>query len=263
MRLAIANFTLCPTLVVCALFQLVGCKPSHALLRDSAGYILGPTSQIQILGDTQKKELSTKHLAAAVLLTTIVDKTTRKYCSGTLIGPQAGKTNDRIVTNHHCFSVEEAADLIKQDAVPTDDLCAKTKVFFGFIKGTTNTREVRDCAAGTLRFDTDADLAIFEVSQNPTQDRFAPADIFDGDTVEAGRKASVIHFPTITNGDTADMVYEPEAGYYLPVAQVTLNNCATLGSFPPDEWYLDTTLKMGIKHSCDQTKGSSGSALWD
>ena len=262
MRFGPVSLTSCLTLVVFLVVQLTGCKPSNKMFFNSAGYIIGATDDIRTMTETEQKEVSAKHLAAAVLLTTMVDGAKRKYCSGTLLAPETGKTNYRVITNYHCFSAEESTERTMHDVSLTDGRCEKIKVFLGYIKASLDKREVRDCEVGSLRFDPEADLAIFELSQNPSE-RFGPAEIFTGDTIGIGRKASVVHFPSITEGNMEDMVFEPQVGYKLPVAQVTIANCSTLGPFPPEEWYLDTTLKMGVKHTCDQKKGSSGSALWD
>jgi hypothetical protein len=253
-----------PIIIVLASIPFVGCKPSQRMFREQAGYIIGTSNDIRPIGDTEKASISEKHLNAAVLLTTVVDGNKRKFCSGTLLAAQSGKTANRIITNHHCFASDEESDTASKDKNISlaDGRCEDVKVFFGYVKSELDKRETRDCEPGTLRFDLEADLAIFDLTKNPSE-RFAPAEIYSGSSEEVGRKASVVHFPNITEGDMSNMVFEETVGYKLPIAQLTLDNCATLGPFSPDEWYLDTTLRMGIKHTCDQKKGSSGSSLWD
>jgi V8-like Glu-specific endopeptidase len=240
-----------------------GCKITSRPLFKSAGYIIGDTNDIKPLDKTNASSVSQKHLNAAVVLATILDGGKRKFCSGTLIGPENGKQNLRVITNYHCFSSEEETDeRVLQDISLTDTRCENTKVFFGFVKDQIEQREMSACAPGSMRFDAEADLAIFEITQNPSS-KFSPAEVFSGDEVPAGRVVSIVHFPSIDNSSSDSLVFEKTVGFKLPVAQLTVDNCTTLGYFPASEWYLDPTLKMGIKHTCDQKKGSSGSSLWD
>lgn len=228
----------------------------------TTAYVIGPNDINTVTQDNVTK-IPPSVQEAAVLLTITINHGKRKFCSGTLIPGEPG-ANYRILTNHHCFAPEEDDKRKVTDEI-VENACEGARVFFGFFRDQLDTREVGRCLPGTFRNDFQGDLAIFTLEQNPTE-RFKPAEFWAEAEVPGGRQGLIMHFPAIDSSDPEaekNLVLEPEAGIKVPVAQITTNDCETLGPFPAQEWQLDKSLKMGFKHSCDLKKGSSGSGLWD
>ncbi|MBF0441842.1 MAG: trypsin-like peptidase domain-containing protein, partial [Oligoflexales bacterium] len=255
-------------LIIITINLTISCKqPSVPISR--SGYILGPVSNIFVVTTENKDSLSEEHLAAAVLLTNVMSTGKRKFCSGTLIQGETPDSVYRVVTNFHCFSDEETKliDTASSGKInaQVSSICAGTKVIFGHIKGEQYKEEVGDCSTDGFRYDIDADLALFKLMKNPSP-RFMPGSIWQEDEIPPNRSARVVHFPTLDLSDPKNlenMLENKTLGISLPAAQATIDNCKVLGRFPEEDWHLDPALKMGMKHTCDQIKGSSGSALWD
>lgn len=252
----------CVFLPLFSIFFIESCKPRAQL--STTAYIIGPTNDISTISKPDEKGLSSDSLNSSVLIITIIDKNKRKYCSGTLIEPESAGKMYRIITNHHCFAnVDDKTGVADSNLI--SGYCDNTKVYLGFYKYGLENREVVRCQPGSFRNDPKADLAVFTLQKNPSS-RYVPASFWKYGKVPAGRKATIIHFPAVDVGDknyAESMVFDAAAGIRLPVGQQTLENCVTQGSFEERFWSVDIALKVGIKHSCDQKKGSSGSALRD
>lgn len=242
----------------------LNCKKVNTV--SMTAYIIGDTNDIKSLENDGT--VSSLHRYSAALITTVIDGDKKKFCSGTLIDPEDGEGEYRVLTNNHCFLLEgdygTSDNGINSNSERGSSLCQSLKVFFGFEKGQTEQSIVRECKQGSLRSDSLGDLAIFTLKSNPSLP-YKPATLSKREVVASGIKASVVHFPSLDSSAAKDgeMVFEKRVGYYLPVAQVTVNDCNTLGDFSNEEQAAHRSLKVGFKHSCDQIKGSSGSSLWD
>lgn len=241
---------------------VVGCKAARKLTR--AAYIIGPTNEIVAVEPKMTKDIPPAHLRSVVLLVLNLDEKHRKFCSGTLIDPAADATQLRVLTSHHCFTDEvDDNNAVPREFVP--QACQKTTVIFGFFKGMTQNRALGLCAENSLMSDYEADIAVFTLKANPDP-VYQPAKLWAGTDIPMNRAARIIHFPTIDASDpnaNQNLVYEKAVGISLPVAQITDKDCFTKGPFAESDWHLDRALGFGVKHTCDQKKGSSGSALFD
>ncbi len=228
-------------------------------------YIVGDSNDIVTIGDDPTQEIPAAHLNAAVVLTTNIDSSRRKFCSGTMIASDAAEDTYRIVTSRHCFAPSDNEDRESENQL-LEGACESTKAFFGFYRHEIDQREIGKCRVGSLRTDLEGDLAVFHLEKNPS-DKYQPSTFWsNGPTPLTGRRARIVHFPTVdreVDGNNDKVVYETEAGTFLPLGQLTTANCEISGTFDPIDWNLDTALAFGIKHTCDQKKGSSGSSLWD
>lgn len=245
-----------------ALSALTACKKAPSV--SHASYIIGGTDDIETIEGSVRDEIPAAHLNSAVVIAIrLNDSQTKKYCSGTLIDPAGPSENPRIITNHHCFTEGgESTASIPRETIP--DPCGNVFVHFGFIKGATAQSALGRCQPGSFRNDFEGDLAVFTLDKAPGAP-YKPAKFWQGE-VPGGRKARIVHHPMIEDTSRRrqeDVVHDATLGIDLPVAQVTRSNCQTIGLFPQTEWGLDKALGMGIKHTCDQRKGSSGSSLWD
>ena len=249
---------LCLVLTAGLCSSIISCK-KRRVITVPAAYIIG-SNDIQTLSAERRKELPPDLLYSVVLLTTKVSNNKRKFCTGTLIPAQSGEENFRVVTNHHCFAHADDDGQVNRELFPGH--CSTTQVYFGFFKGNVKERKVYTCLEGSFRSDYDGDLAVFTLNENPPGP-FKPGVLWSGDENADNKEAFVIHFPGMDDSSRDDQVFEPTSGISLPVGRITESNCITKGRFPPGEWHLDKSLPMGIRHTCDQLKGSSGSALWD
>lgn len=243
------------------LAALTGCKKAPQV--STTSYVIGDSDDIETVEGRVREEIPEKHLNANVLLGIRIDDVRRKFCSGTLIEGATPEENPRIITNHHCFTDDGNG----RGAIPRStvkDPCGSVFVHFRFIKGETDSSPKGRCLAGSFRNDYEGDLAVFTLAESPGS-RYKPAKFWSGE-VDGGRQARIVHHPSLsdTGGEAREnQVYDPTLGVSFPVAQVTRHNCTTVGLFPQVEWGLDKALAMGVKHTCDQRKGSSGSSLWD
>ena len=245
----------CQGILLLSALGLLACKPIKDV--ETAGYIIGE-NDIEVI-KTKESDIKESILQASVVLTTEVDKNNRKFCSGTLVEGDQGTM--RILTNHHCFVNDQnegnSAELMAGH-------CKSTVVYFNFYQDRKDQRIIRGCAFGSFRSFKEWDLAVFALDRNPPEN-FAPAPLGTDEDVKPGDEAMIVHFPFV---DKADPLYlektflEPTSEIRIPYAQVTDKNCVIEGYFPKDQWSLDPTLPFSKKHTCDQKKGSSGSALW-
>ncbi len=235
------------------------CKRSPGLVSSEA-YIIG-ANQIVPVDGTAREKIPTDVLASAVVLTTTISQDKRKFCSGTLIDPKSPSETMRVLTNRHCFVAD---DSLHSNTELLPGHCESTLVFFGFFKNQIADRWMGTCLAGSFRSELDGDLAIFNLSQNPPA-RFLPAQVSSGD-VASGTSSMIVHFPFVDEDDPQKMqktFYEARAQISIPYGQVTYEDCQLGEDFPEETWSIDRSLRYSFKHTCDQRKGSSGSALWD
>lgn len=251
--------------LLCLMTSIFSCK-KRMYYRSTAAYIIG-NNDIKPVDSSNKRLIADKYLKASVAISTRLDFKSihNKSCSGTLIKAAVSGGNYRILTNHHCFAEVDSTNNNKISEKLIPGACKLTKVIFGAVKGETGKSEVIGCREGSLHNIFDSDLAVFELEKNPSA-KYAPVPISTKTGVPIGYKVSVVHFPN-TDADRKNAEKLPRATdtglSEVPIAQLTIENCIVLGRFPPAEWHLDSALKWGVKHSCDQKKGSSGSSLWD
>lgn len=247
-------------LLALALF-LTQCKRPNQI--SNVAYIIG-TNDIRTVDSSNAAKIPSNHLNSVVLIAVKLSEDRRKFCSGTIVSGAQPDSNFRIITNHHCFTEDQDNRReIPRELLPNH--CELLKVYFGFFKDQTAKRTVGECLPGSFRSDYEGDLAVFTLKQNPAEP-YKPATFWPDDKIPSKRKARIVHFPKIEDDDPdkeKKEAFEPTMGMQLPLAQVTDTNCETVGLFSQNEWNLDKALGMGIKHTCDQKKGSSGSSLWD
>lgn len=248
------------SLFALALF-LTQCKRPNQI--STVAYIIG-NNDIRTVDSSTAAKIPTEHLNSVVLIAVKLDESRRKFCSGTIVSGSQADNNYRIITNHHCFTEDGVSRReAPRELIPNH--CENLKVYFGFYKDQVAKRTVGECLPGSFRSDFEGDLAVFTLKQNPTEP-YKPATFWPDDKIPAKRKARIIHFPIVEADEpnAADKVaWEETMGISLPLGQITDTNCETVGLFSQNEWGLDKALGMGIKHTCDQKKGSSGSSLWD
>lgn len=257
MRLSIRPLGLAVALPVALLAAMVssGCK-KRPIGGNREGYILGPVSQIVSASKATVPAGNQDVLAASALIVTKISPTEVKFCSGTLIPSEQPGEFGRILTNHHCFAQEDAQGLATAVLLP--QACVATKVYFGFIAGSTDSASISNCQVGTLRTSFDGDLAVFKLGM-AIPSAFKPLQVAPADFKPDGRDAVVVHYPAIDE----HMVVPPGGGPKVPTAALTLGNCRVVSGFPIGQWELDRSLPFGLKHTCDIIHGSSGSGLVD
>jgi len=252
--LGLALLSPIPIMVLTAT-AMISCK-QRSLGGSRTGFILGPVSQIHPASKASVPEFNHGVLAASALVVTQISASELKYCSGTLIAPEQAGEFGRILTNHHCFAEEDSQGVTTAVLVP--QACASTKVYFGFIKGQTESATVSHCRVGTLRTSFDGDIAVFKLDTAlpPT---YSPLALAADDLKPDGRDALIVHYPAIAD----QMAVPPGGGPKVPTAAVTASNCRVVSAFPIGQWEFDRTLPYGLKHTCDIIHGSSGSGLID
>ncbi|SMF32269.1 trypsin-like peptidase domain-containing protein [Pseudobacteriovorax antillogorgiicola] len=238
---------------------LVSCKKPVKI--STTAYIIG-TNDITTF-EPMAESLPFEGLShSSALITVPMDNGQLKFCSGSLIEGETPQSAPRVITNHHCFT-QDIEEKTQASTGLVENHCKGAKVFLGFLKADIENKEVRRCRLGSFRSDSILDLATFELDQTPDQ-RFSPLTLADPSQLESREGAVIIHYPKIDESDPelkSKVHMDLDTQIPLPFAQITSRDCHTLGPFPPEEWALDLSLGFGIKHSCDQLKGSSGSAL--
>ena len=249
------NLTLCFIGLMAVSSGLTACKKKPFTISTDA-FILGPKSNIYVVGSGNRSQINPRVLNASVLIATRLKPNEVKFCSGTLIASDQPGGNLRVLANHHCFANVDDEGVATTVLLP--QACVNTKVYLGFSAGQTSSSTIADCLPGSLRTSFDGDLSVFRLaSAVPAQ--FQPLTIADPNIQVAGRTAMIVHYPDIPEA----MVAAPDGGPRLPLAQVTMDNCKVIGNFPIAHWQLDKSLPFSIKHTCDLTHGSSGSGLID
>ena len=258
---------------VCLGLILASCKPRST--KNYSAYIIDD-NDIKVVEQVDRRDPA---IYSSVVFTTSLTETKRKFCSGTMIGPSKTGRSNRILTNYHCFVADDEP---KGDLLPGH--CSSTIVYFGFFKNEIESREVGKCNQdGDFRVDKVGDLAIFELEENPeSRDtsgslRFRainlPIQAADSELSPNLESrigpfpfpARLIHYPFV---DPSDPQYEERTHFEstsvirIPLGQVTTSNCEVLGVFKDSEYGFDPALRVGLRHTCDQQKGSSGSILW-
>ncbi len=230
-----------------------GCK--QALQVSKTAYIIG-NNDIVRLEDSKVEESTVEIADSSVLISTLVSNKKRKFCTGTLIKPEADQKLLRVLTNHHCFAnVDEQGNVDKELLA---EACTGTQIYLGFRAGETETSTSSSCLSGSLRTDPRGDLAVFTVASQLSA-KYTPLSIWSDADVPAGRSAMIVHYPDVDE----NFMQVTGSRSKLPVASITDADCATRGNFPESEWRFDPSLPYSMKHSCDLLHGSSGSALID
>lgn len=235
-----------------------GCK-RPAVEVGTTAYIVGPTNDIKPASGNDGSSdpgITPAVMNAAVLVATKLADKRVKFCSGTLVAPEAGQQTLRVLTNHHCFAVPGADG--KATKALLVEACSFTTIYFGFLPGQAREAESVGCQAGSLRTNFEGDLAVFTLAHNPP-DKYQPLALWSGEDAPVGRAAAIVHYPDVeTQAETP-----PEGGPKLPTAAITVTDCRIQGAFATSEWDLDRTLPYSLRHSCDLIHGSSGSGLID
>jgi hypothetical protein len=237
------------------LLSLAACKQTSYV--STAGFILGPQSEIERL-DNDKAGSEIKEIAnSTVLIATKLSDDKRKFCSGTLIeGSADQKDRLRVLTNFHCFAkTDERGEVLPEFL---EESCQHTSVYLNFTYD--NAAEVEDvpCMLNSLSGDYTGDIAVFTLAK-AIDDNYKPLSFWKDDGTIPGRDAFIIHHPDVKS----NYIRVGKSGTQLPAASITENNCKTLPPFKRDEWPLDHTLPYSTPHTCDLIHGSSGSALLD
>ncbi len=239
-----------------SLAALSSCKKKANV--SHTAYILGPQSQIKSYSSTAP-DTAVKASSSVVLILTHLNGGSVKFCTGTLVAPETGSKDVRVLSNHHCFADANHDDTAQDKVLP--EACNKTIVYFGFTQekvtqmGQLNSAS---CKEGSLRTHFAADLSVFTL-KDPVPDDFHPMDIYSGEDFPTGRKALIVHYPDIPENDAVP----PGERVKVPTLAYTTDNCSIIGAFSTDEWTLDHSLPFSLRHSCDLVHGSSGSALVD
>lgn len=249
------------------------CKPSNTSQTSRSGYILGPSSDIEVFS-AQKQTQSEKFekikwdidkLANSIpiVVTTHKENETKKsyaqFCSSSLItDPLTDKT--LVLTNFHCLAEQIPDPKDSTKSIYTDKLsesaCTETRIAFGHTEDADPTRIVK-CLAGSARGSYEGDIMVFELEEE-LDDSYLRLNLSTNS--KATNSANVaIHYPDIDGH--RKLVKEMRAD--LPVQSITLQNCNLTTRFPSDQWSLDSTLFASFRSTCDIEHGSSGSALVD
>lgn len=269
-------------------FLLISCHEGqhdsdpHYILDENDIVRLDPSvdlAQTGIPADTLTKAFN----SSALIVTVSADDDTKKslrFCSGTLIEPEAGSTLPRIITNQHCFAKKNAAGEALGELV--EDICSKTYAYFSFSRQ--KDPIAKKCRAGSLKSSVVADLALFTLNSNFDDDQaknYRPMQIWEG-AVPTGRRAFIVHYPCIeVDGvccfdnanacsssqreelENSEMLLLTDVGAKFPIQAITASDCHVLGGFDKNLWASKPTLALGLRHRCDLVKGSSGSGLID
>ena len=237
---------------------LAGCKPMTAEYdnpdRGSQVFHVIHPNDIKPLSryDHEYMTVYRKGINASALIMLTLD-TGRRFCSGFIYeinGPEIG-----ILSNHHCFSQTDSAGAAAFELL--DGACARTKVFFNTTEGSENELTTVRCIEGTLDTDYRADIASFKaISANGR----LPAGIesltvASADNTDFATEAYIVHHPL-------NVAYLRYKGNTIPGATITESDCQIIGEYvATEEWESNPVLAMSFKHTCDLSKGSSGSAL--
>ena len=220
-------------------------------------------NDIELISKDNQSNFSANFLNSNVLLTIKTGENTRKFCSGVLIEPETIGHPPRILTNFHCFKKDDR-DYNSTEVI--SESCQSTRVIFGLFKLNFEPLAQRgECLEGSMRFQPFGDLAIFELTKSPAID-IRPANILGSVDTPSNVKATLVHFPSLEPGDPLEaskQYFDPESRIQVPYGQFTTNNCEVLLPFSDAEKAMDSTLLYSFRHTCDQRKGSSGSAVWD
>ncbi len=230
------------------------------------GYIIGPTNDIERLGDLDAgranipPEVLERAIKSSILTVTEMYNGKQSYCSGALIDGRNAGDLPRIITNHHCFAHKNSSTGRSLPQVFAE-ACEETSVYFDF--SVKKEPMKRSCARGSLVTNYDADFAMFSLDEELPAD-YEPFKIWVGE-VPPNRAAFIIHHP---NAKESKQGREGEemlkgTGTYFPKKVITVNNCRVLGRFDERFWSQQDNLPFGLRHTCDLVHGSSGSGLID
>lgn len=191
---------------------------------------------------------------SSVLIMRLTDSGQTSFCSGFIT--KLDQDAATIVTNHHCLAdYDPPSDLsIPYRGTMPDHACDRTLVSFA------SDRDVgSECKDGTLRYDSESDMASFEITP-PDQgfpDYIQEIPIARG-RPKANEPAYMVHFPYDPKVlSSADLAIDP-----LPRARITKVGCQTIKSGNMLRWYpFENILPFSTEHTCYLFKGSSGSAL--
>ncbi|MCY4444164.1 MAG: trypsin-like peptidase domain-containing protein [Proteobacteria bacterium] len=268
--------TLWAYLMICVVLGLVGgCKGKHKI--SLVSHIIEENDMTVIHSHSDTFQRHMPGIKASVLLVVRLDNV-RRYCSGfvTDVVKKVIQTDDgseeevnrflKILTNHHCFAIQDEDSGLAKDKLE-DNVCAKTDIYINAVQGSENEIYKGHCVVGNkeenekdfLETNYYADIAFFwakAADGNIFPNSIEPIAIEQG--AVAGQEAYIVHYPLGT-----DYVHTiPElGGLRLPAAIITENSCSIIGDFNENQWEENPVLAVSYKHTCDLTKGSSGSPL--
>lgn len=204
-------------------------------------------------GDIEYLRQYRKGIQASVLIVVQLDEG-RRFCSGFIHEIRGSEIE--VISNHHCFSLyEDVAASSSYDLL--EDACARTKVIFNATEGFEENLASAQCIEGTLETDYRVDIASFRAVSDDGElpENIESLSIALSDETDFSAQAYIIHHPL----DVAFVRYKNTA---LPGATITESDCQIIGEYVSrEEWQSSPVLAMSFKHTCDLSKGSSGSAL--
>ena len=180
----------------------------------------------------------------------------KRYCSGFIF--EVREDYLKVLSNHHCFAVQDEDNngLATEELI--EDVCSMTQVYFNALEGLESSITKGYCVEGTLSTNFVADIAVFAVAGDIPAN-VQSISIASGSDVEISQEpAYIVHYPL-----GKEYVYpSPDLGSArLPAAIITNRDCRILGDFAPEQFEKNPVLALSYKHTCDLTKGSSGSPL--
>ncbi|MCX6118015.1 MAG: trypsin-like peptidase domain-containing protein [Proteobacteria bacterium] len=180
-----------------------------------------------------------------------MDATSKKnhYCTGALIAPAEGQILQRVIANAHCF----AASADPQNAL-APWACNDTRIIFGIKFDDLSKFRIGRCKAGSLRVDSKADIAIFDLAE-PLDAGVIPF-VISGENKPVGTLAYVVHHPVIDK----NMVTPQGMNFKVPSSVLTQENCA-LQLKEELSRGGDDLFAYDLAHSCDIIAGSSGAPI--
>ena len=235
----------------------ISCKPS-LLDISRVSHVIGINDMIVLNVETPEYQSFNQGINAAVLLVTQLDQKTgsKRFCSGVIYHIQ-GNNFARILSNHHCFAQQDEKTGLASEQL-LENACEKTRVYFNAVSGKEGIISKAQCVPETLITNYMADIALFIVAgEIPPQSQTIAITGRDN-TISEGKNAYIIHYPL-----GKEFIYTSRnlGNQRLPAAIITNKNCKILGNFNDDQWKHHPILAISFKHSCDLTKGSSGSPL--
>ena len=238
------------------IITISSCKPQDIFV-SKVSHVIGVNDMLKLSVGSEEYDNFDKGIRSAVLLSTQLDKHgSKRFCSGVIYHIQ-GNNYARVLSNHHCFAKQdEKTGLASEELI--EYACEKTRVYFNAISGKEQIITRAQCVPETLVTNYMADLSLFVVAGSiPKEARSISISATD-DSILKQKKAYIIHYPLGT-----EFVYTKKSlgGHRLPAAIITSNNCNVMDNFRNEQFEKNPILAVSFRHSCDLTKGSSGSPL--
>lgn len=206
-----------------------------------------------------------KGISASVLIMIRLEEG-RRFCSGFIY--ELNEAQAKIITNHHCFAVQDdATNMATYEVI--GGVCDVTTVFFNATLGLEHKIEAARCTGDSLRTEHRADIAAFTVEPLSMDGTFpeeiTSIPITTSSEVGFNEPAYIVHYP-LDAGDAIISYHGHEMDGNLrgelPATIITQDNCKIVGEYMDvSEWESNPVLAMSFKHTCDLSKGSSGSPL--